>query len=265
MSDNKKYYYLKLKDNFFDSDTMIVLESMPDGYLYSNILMKLFLRSLKHEGKLMFNEKIPYNADILAQVTRHNVGVVEKAIKIFVNLDLIEVMDNGAIYMLDIQNYIGQSSSEADRQRVYYDKIKEARGNNLLLESKKPCKKPYKKPTPEREKELDIELKKEIDIKITEKIPYKEIITYLNEQANKNFKFTGSKTKELINGRYSDGFTIDDFIKVIDIKCEEWLGNKDMEKFLQPSTLFSISKFEGYLNQEVNLKGKKEPFKWADE
>ena len=167
MSDNKKYYYLKLKDNFFESDTMIVLESMPDGYLYSNILMKLFLRSLKHEGKLMFNEKIPYNADILAQVTRHNVGVVEKAIKIFVNLDLIEVMDNGAIYMLDIQNYIGQSSSEADRQRVYYDKIKAAKGNNLLLEGEESCKEPYKEPnmdsTPEKKKELEKEKKRDIE------------------------------------------------------------------------------------------------------
>ena len=50
MADNKKYYYLKLKDNFFDSDEMIVLESMPDGYIYSNILLKLYLRSLKYEG-----------------------------------------------------------------------------------------------------------------------------------------------------------------------------------------------------------------------
>ena len=61
MSDNKKYYYLKLKDNFFDSDQMIVLESMPDGYKYSNILLKLYLRSLKNDGKLMFNDRIPYN------------------------------------------------------------------------------------------------------------------------------------------------------------------------------------------------------------
>jgi len=83
MSDNIKYYYLKLKDNFFDSDEMIVLESMQDGYLYSNILLKLYLRSLKYQGKLMFNDHIPYNPNILAQVTRHNVGVVEKAIDIF--------------------------------------------------------------------------------------------------------------------------------------------------------------------------------------
>ena len=50
MSDNKKYYYLKLRDNFFDNDDIAILESMPDGILYSNILLKLYLRSLKNNG-----------------------------------------------------------------------------------------------------------------------------------------------------------------------------------------------------------------------
>lgn len=68
MSDNKKYYYLKLVDNFYERDEMIILESMPDGYMYSNILLKLYLRSLKNEGKLMFNNRIPYNASMLANV-----------------------------------------------------------------------------------------------------------------------------------------------------------------------------------------------------
>ncbi|MDK8540813.1 MAG: phage replisome organizer N-terminal domain-containing protein, partial [Enterococcus faecalis] len=86
MADNKKYYYLKLKDNFFDSDEMIVLESMPDGYIYSNILLKLYLRSLKYEGRLMFNERIPFNSTMLSQVTRHSVGDVEKAIQVFRDL-----------------------------------------------------------------------------------------------------------------------------------------------------------------------------------
>ena len=53
MADNKKYYYLRLKDNFFDSDEMKILESMKDGYLYSNVLLKLYLRSLKNDGKLV--------------------------------------------------------------------------------------------------------------------------------------------------------------------------------------------------------------------
>ncbi|MFN6687545.1 phage replisome organizer N-terminal domain-containing protein [Enterococcus gallinarum] len=123
MADNKKYYYLKLKDNFFDSDEMIILESMPDGYIYSNILLKLYLRSLKYQGRLMFNDKIPFNSTMLAQVTRHTVGNVEKAIQVFQELNLIEVLDNGAIYLADIQNFIGESSTEADRKREYRQKI----------------------------------------------------------------------------------------------------------------------------------------------
>ncbi|HFQ4898057.1 TPA: phage replisome organizer N-terminal domain-containing protein, partial [Streptococcus agalactiae] len=117
MADNKKYYYLKLKENFFESDEAIILESMPDGYIYSNILLKLYLRSLKNDGLLMFNNLIPYNAQMLATITRHQVGTIEKAIQIFRDLQLIEILDNGAIYMTNIQNFVGKSSTEADRIR----------------------------------------------------------------------------------------------------------------------------------------------------
>lgn len=50
MADNKKYYYLKLKEDFFDSDEMLLLQGMKDGYLYSDILMKMYLRSLKRRA-----------------------------------------------------------------------------------------------------------------------------------------------------------------------------------------------------------------------
>lgn len=162
MADNKKYYYLKLKDNFFDTDEMVVLESMPDGHLYSNILLKLYLRSLKNEGRLMFNDRIPFNSTILSQVTRHSVGVVEKALVIFRELGLIEVLDNGAIYLLDIQNFIGTSSTEADRKREYRARIareKEGQGQmSATLEDKCPDKSP-----PEIEIELEIELERELE------------------------------------------------------------------------------------------------------
>ena len=123
MADNKKYYYLRLKDDFFESESVKVLEAMPDGYLYSNILLKLYLKSLKFEGKLMYNERIPYNSAVLSAITGHQVGTVEKALEMFLNLDLIEVLDNGAIYMLDIQSFIGKSTTEADRKRAYRAKI----------------------------------------------------------------------------------------------------------------------------------------------
>ena len=132
MSDNKKYYYLKLRDNFFDNDDIAILESMPDGILYSNILLKLYLRSLKNNGKLMFNDRIPYNAQMLSTITRQPIAVVEKAVGIFKEMGLIDVLDNGAIYMLDIQNFIGSSNTEADRKREYRRKIALEKGQKLL-------------------------------------------------------------------------------------------------------------------------------------
>ena len=132
MSDNKKYYYLRVKENFYDSDEMIILESMPDGFLYSNILIKLYLRSLKNNGKLMFNDRIPFNSEMLSKITRHPVAVVEKAVSIFKEMNLIDVLDNGAIFMLDIESFIGKSNTEADRKRDYRRRIEKEKQKILL-------------------------------------------------------------------------------------------------------------------------------------
>lgn len=137
MSDCKKYYYLKIKEDFFESEDIKVLQSLDEGYLFSDILMKLYLKSLKNNGKLMFKDHIPYNSKMIATVTNHSVSVVEKALTIFQNMGLIEVLDNGAIFMLDIQNFIGQSSSEGDRKREYRRRIDEEK-QQLLVSDKCP-------------------------------------------------------------------------------------------------------------------------------
>lgn len=172
MADNKKYYYLRLKDNFFDSDEIVLLESMQDGYIYSNILLKLYLRSLRDNGRLMFNGAIPYSPQMIATITRHQVGTVEKALKLFAEMGLIEILDSGAIYMLNIQNMIGKSSTEADRRREYYNRI-EAEKNNLLPDCEKSREKSREKfreksreicaPEIEKEIEKEIEIEREID------------------------------------------------------------------------------------------------------
>jgi predicted phage replisome organizer len=125
MADNKTYYYMRLKEHFFDSDEIIILENMPNGYVYSNILLKLYLKSLKRSGKLMLSDTIPYNADILAKVTRHDIKTIKQSLDIFKELGLIEIIENGAIYMTNIQSYIGKSSTEADRKRVYREQIEQ--------------------------------------------------------------------------------------------------------------------------------------------
>lgn len=162
MADNGKYYYLKVKENFFETDEMKILEGMKDGYIYGNILLKLYLRSLKNEGRLMYRNRIPYTPEILAELVGHEVGTVEKALKIFRELDLIEVLDNGAIYMMDIQNFIGRSSTEADRRRAYYNRVKEEKeaisaGTTEKIEEKKETPEPKKKESkPKRETTVQI-------------------------------------------------------------------------------------------------------------
>ena len=158
MSDNKKYYWLKLKENFFDTDAMILLENIENGYLYSNILLKLYLRSLKNEGKLEYNEKIPYNSQMISKLVRHNVDVVESAITKFIQLGLIDKLDNGSMYMLDIQNFIGESSTESDRKREYRNRIKQEKLNISMLMDKCPDNRP---PEIEKEIEKDKEIKKD--------------------------------------------------------------------------------------------------------
>ncbi len=92
MSDNRKYYYLKLKENYFDDDSIVLLESMQDGVLYSNILLKLYLKSLKHGGRLQLDEDIPYTAQMIATITRQQIGTVEKSLaESFLKLGLVEV------------------------------------------------------------------------------------------------------------------------------------------------------------------------------
>jgi len=246
MSDNKKYYYLRLKDNFFDSDELKILESMKDGYLYSNILLKLYLRSLKNDGKLVVNDRIPYNAEMLASVTGHQIGTVKQALSIFKELGLIDVLENGAIYMLDIQNFIGRGSSEADRKREYRQRIESDRTNVLTNVRQISDKTPP---------EIEIEIEKEIN-KIHCHVEHdntsnsiNEIIEYLNSKTNKNYRSTTQKTRTLIKARMKEHFTIDDFKIVIDKKCSEWMGTK-FEPYLRPETLFG-TKFEGYLNQSL--------------
>jgi len=81
------------------------------------------------------------------------------------------------------------------------------------------------------------------------------IIDHLNEKTGKSFKATTRETRNLINARFAEGFTEEDFISVIDAKSSEWSEDKTMSKYLQPSTLFSSSKFEGYLNAKPTPKG----------
>ena len=173
MAENKKYYYLKLKDTFFDSEEMKILESMDNGILYQNLYLKICLISLKSNGALLFKDMIPYNLDMIATITRINKDIVRTGLNVFKQLGLITIADNETIYMSDIQTLIGKASTESDRVSKYKKKldtikIEEEASNNSVEEQEENCnnsveklQKNYASVTPEKEKEKEKEREKE--------------------------------------------------------------------------------------------------------
>lgn len=91
--------------------------------------------------------------------------------------------------------------------------------------------------------------KKSSSSKDEQSIPYKQIIDYLNQKTGKKFEYTTKKYQKLIRARWNKGATLDDFKKVIDNKALDWQGDKVMWPYMRPSTLFAVSHFNEYLNE----------------
>jgi len=117
MADSRKYYYLKLKETYFDDDAVVLLESMPGGEVYSNMLLKLYLKSLKYDGILQLSEGVPYTVQMLSTVTRQSEETVITALKVLTGLGLAQPLPDGTLYMSNIELFIGRSSTCADRKR----------------------------------------------------------------------------------------------------------------------------------------------------
>lgn len=88
-------------------------------------------------------------------------------------------------------------------------------------------------------------------------VPYKKIIDYLNQKAGTKYRSNTSLNQSLIRSRYNEGFTVEDFVQVINNKTTEWKSDEKMSKYLRPKTLFGTN-FESYLNQQVTTNNKKE-------
>ena len=93
----------------------------------------------------------------------------------------------------------------------------------------------------------------------TTPLPYEEIVQYLNQKTNKNFKHTSKVTQRHIRARLAEGFTVSDFKQVIDNKCNDWLRDQKMKEYLSPDTLF-VTKFESYLNSKTTTTKQTGPY-----
>lgn len=230
-ADNKKFYWLKLKRDFFKRHDVRIIEEMPNGKDYILFYLKLLLESIDHEGELRFSDTIPYNEQMLSVITNTNVDIVRSAMKVFVELNMIEIFDDKTIFMAEVQKLIGSETAGAERVRKH-------RQNQRLLQSN----------TEETKSntEKEIEKEKETELKKEKKEIFAAVISRLNEKAGTAYRASSKATQGHINARLTEGYTLEDFFTVIDKKCAEWKGT-NMEMYLRPETLFG-SKFESYLN-----------------
>lgn len=121
---NKRFYWLKLKDNFFEREEIQLIESLPNGKEYVLILLKFMMRAINSEGRLVVKEVIPYNPQMLATVTHSNVDTVRNAIEIFLKFGLMSTLDDGTLYMNEVQALLGSETEFAAKKREYRQNLK---------------------------------------------------------------------------------------------------------------------------------------------
>lgn len=120
MSESKKYYWLKLKSDFFDDDTIKFIEEQENGIKYSNFYLKLCLKSLKTDGKLIRlvgETLIPYDINSLSKLTGVEFDTVRSAMQLFESIGLIKVLESGEIYLSQIDELIGSETDKAQMMR----------------------------------------------------------------------------------------------------------------------------------------------------
>lgn len=255
MAESKRYYWMKLKEDIFTSKRMKKLRKLGADYVI--IYLKMQLKAIRTDGILEITGIENSVADEIALEIDEDTDKVQVTLSFLQACGLIEVKD-GDLFLPYAKENTGSESSSAIRGREFRarmtdeQKAKERERARIGMQKSRAKKKDvtnsYKQITNvEKEKEIEID---NIYINILS-----SSLDYLNFKTGKHFKTTTKKTRNLIKSRVSEGYTLEDFITVIDNKCSDWTDEK-MQTYLRPETLFG-SKFESYLNEKHEKKSTK--------
>lgn len=162
----KKYYWLKLQKDFFKRHDIRIIETMENGKDYILFYLKLLCESTSHEGRLRFSDTIPYNESMLSTITNTNIDIVRNAIKIFEELHMIDILDDGTYFMNEVKKLVGSETEWARKKRNYRENA------NVQIESEdiKMVENGHLKDNVLNKKdvvrqEIEIEIEKEIELK----------------------------------------------------------------------------------------------------
>ena len=238
MGENGKFYWLKLKRDFFKRHDIRIIEEMPNGKDYILFYLKLLLESVDHEGALRFSDTVPYNEQMLSVVTNTNIDIVRSAMKLFLELNMMSVLDDQTIYMNEVEKLIGSETRWAEKKR-----LQRAKGDNVpKLSSDCPTEIDIEK---EKEKEIESEIETEKEIKTTNTTNYYDSLLQsdefkLYEKVNKSFRECGILCQPDM---------VDDFIAYNNSR--EWRGIGG-ESVLDNLERYVTRWYEG----EINRRGK---------
>ncbi|PGH85789.1 replication protein [Bacillus thuringiensis] len=243
--------WIKITTSMFEDEKIRLIESMPEADTLLIIWIKLLSQAGKTNanGYIFLNENIPYTEDMLATLFNRPIATVRLAFQTFRQFGMIEVDENHFISVSNWGKY--QSLNGLDKIREDTKKRvaahRERKKLSLINESNEcnvTCNEVGNANETDKELEKELELEKDINKHIV------EIVTYLNDTCSTSYRSSTKKTKDLIKARFNQGFTVDDFKKVIEIKSSHWLTDEEYNQYLRPSTLFG-TKFEEYLNQQL--------------
>lgn len=234
--------WIKITTDMFDNRKIKHLRRLPEGNNIVLIWVMLLTMAgrCNSSGMIFLTENIPYTPKMLADELDFEESTVQLALTVLEQLNMI-VTNHGFFSISGWEEYQNIEGMDKIREQNRIRKQRQREKQKMLPE---PSRDSHGTVTPSHASEEDKEEDKDKEI-------YISIVSYLNEKAGTSFKHTTAKTKTSIKARVAEGFTVDDFKTVIDKKCDEWLGDPKMEKYLRPETLFG-TKFEGYLNAKVS-------------
>ena len=227
---------------------------MPEGDAILVIWFKLICLagSTNDAGFVYLTEEIPFNTETLSVEFGKPLQTIKLALTTFQQFGMIEIIDD-FIKLSNWERYQNVDGLEKIREQTR-KRVAKHRAKKALEQKENVTLHVTHGNATDIEEDIDIDIDKDISSPLEkDDIPFKEIIDYLNQQAKKQFRPTTAKNKELIRARWSEGFRLDDFKKVIDNKVAEWLNDEHFNQYIRPITLFG-TKFESYLNQDVSKK-----------
>lgn len=278
MAKTKIYFWLKVDKKFFDNLFIKRLKNMPGGYTMTVIYIHLMLESLEDDCILYYEGYFDSLVQELALKLDVSEDDINMTVAYFTKCGLIQIDDDGhatlsqAKAMVESETNWAKYKREQRKNSQDLTKLENVQNKKTISNS---CPTEIEKENRVNSKSNNLYLDnilsgnpdynfptwlEETAIKDLEKTKHKELwipIAYLNQVANKRYKFV-DKTKRLLLARFKEGYTLEDFKQVIDIKTAEWKDSPEFSKYLRPETLFG-SKFDGYLNQKPKtIKGKSE-------